>query len=146
MSRPALRKTLSTPGLLREVRHCFQSIDDDTAGRSFTPAPILREDGTSKNDCERAAAKRLLTEVRREHPHLKLIVVEDALASNGPHIKLLQSLKMRFILGVKPGDHECLFYWVATMPGVKTAEITGQDGTVHRFRYLNGAPVKRHPL
>ena len=24
---------------------------------------------------------------------------------------------------------------------MQTAEITGQDGTVHRFRYLNGAPL-----
>ena len=27
-----------------------------------------------------------LTELRREHPHLGLVVVEDRLASNGPHI------------------------------------------------------------
>ena len=44
----------------------------------LAPEPIMREDGASKNDCERNAAKRLLADVRREHPHLKLIVVEDA--------------------------------------------------------------------
>jgi hypothetical protein len=107
----------------------------------LAPEPIVREDGTAKNDCERNAAKRLLADVRREHPHLKLIVVEDALAANGPHIKLLQSLRLRYILGVKPGDHTFLFDRVATTPGVATAEITDKDGTVHRFRYLNGAPL-----
>ena len=107
----------------------------------LAPEPIMREDGAAKNDCERNAAKRLLADVRREHPHLKLIVVEDALAANGPHIALLQSLKMRYILGVKPGDHAFLFEWVATTPGVKTAAFTDRDGTVHRFRYLNGAPL-----
>ncbi len=107
----------------------------------LAPAPLMRGDGTSKNECERNAAQRVLTDVRREHPHLKLIVVEDALASNGPHIRLLQSLTLRYILGVKPGDHTFLFDWVATTPGVQTAEIPGQDGTVHRFRYLNGAPL-----
>ena len=107
----------------------------------LAPEPIVREDGSTKNDCERNAAKRLLADVRREHPHLKLIVVEDALAANGPHIELLQSLKLRYILGVKPGDHGFLFDWVATTPGVETAEITDKDGTVHRFRYLNGAPL-----
>ncbi len=75
----------------------------------LAPEPIARADGERKNDCERNAAKRLLTHVRREHPHLKLLVVEDALASNGPHIRLLQSLDMRFVLGVKPGDHKHLF-------------------------------------
>lgn len=224
------RKTLSAPGLLREVRRCFQAIGDDKAGRGLTltdclmsglgrsfrrvfhllqrgkgleeflwwgghyllsvdgtgyfysdnvyceqccekhhrdgrasyyhqllgavlvhparrvvlllaPEPIVRADGTSKNYCERTAAKRLLADVRRDHPHLKLIVVQDSLAANGPHIELLQSLKLRFILGVKPGGHTFLFDWVGTTPGVQTAEITGQDGTVHRFRYLNGAPL-----
>ena len=46
----------------------------------LAPEPIEKADGAGKNDCERNAAKRLLSHVRREHPHLKLLVVEDALA------------------------------------------------------------------
>ncbi len=68
----------------------------------LAPEPILKPDGAKKNDCERNAAKRLLTDLRREHPHLKLIVVEDALASNGPHIRHLQALDLRFIIQGKP--------------------------------------------
>jgi hypothetical protein len=49
----------------------------------LAPEPITRQDGASKNDCERNAAKRLLSALRREHPHLKLIVVEDGLAPTG---------------------------------------------------------------
>jgi hypothetical protein len=75
----------------------------------FAPEPIIKQDGDNKNDCERNAAKRLLTKIRRDHPHLKLIVVEDALASNAPHVRLLKQLHMHFILGVKPADHEHLF-------------------------------------
>ena len=75
----------------------------------FAPEPIVKQDGESKNDCERNAAKRLLTQIRDEHPNLKLIVVEDGLASNAPHIELLKSLRMHFILGAKPDDHEHLF-------------------------------------
>jgi len=40
----------------------------------LAPEPILKQDGAKKNDCERNAAKRFLTALRREHPHLKLIV------------------------------------------------------------------------
>ena len=40
-------------------------------GRRFSR---LAKDGAKKNDCERNAAARLLEDVRREHPHLKLIV------------------------------------------------------------------------
>lgn len=75
----------------------------------LAPEPIQKQDGSTKNDCERNAAKRLLQKLRREHPRLKLIVVEDGLASNAPHIQLLKQLHMHFILGAKPGDHEALF-------------------------------------
>ena len=70
---------------------------------------ITRQDGASKNDCERSAAKRLLVQRRREYPKLKFIVVEDSLASNGPHLERLGALNLRDIIGVKEGDHEALF-------------------------------------
>ena len=73
------------------------------------PEAITAQDGEAKNDCERNASKRLLSAVREEFPKMKLIVVEDSLASNGPHIRLLEQLEMRYILGVKPGDHKTLF-------------------------------------
>ena len=107
----------------------------------LAPEPIVKGDGARKNDCERNAAKRLLKDMRREHPHLKLAVVEDGLASNGPHIELLKQLDMRFILGAKPGDHAHLFQWVEATPATKVVEIVDTDGVRHRFRYLNGAPL-----
>ena len=112
----------------------------------LAPEAIVKGDGARKNDCERNAAKRLLEDVRREHPHLKLIVVEDGLASNGPHIKLLKSLDMRFILGAKPTDHKALFEWVQATErmntgAVKYVEHTDEHGVHHRFRYLNAAPL-----
>ena len=67
--------------------------------------PILKGDGATKNDCERNASTRLLKDLRREHPQLKGVGVEDALASNYPHLSLLDSLSMDYIIGVKPGDH-----------------------------------------
>lgn len=106
----------------------------------FPPEPILKQDGVKKNDCERNAAKRLLKHIRREHPHLKLIVVEDGLASNGPHITLLKELNMRFILGAKPSDHKFLFDWVDKSKTMHH-EIKDPDGTIHRFRFINGVPL-----
>ena len=103
----------------------------------FAPEPILKKDGARKNDCERNAATRLLEDVRREHPHLKL--VEDGLASNGPH--LLKGLDLRFILGAKPGDHKFLFEWVNSAPSVEHREFTDENDIRHEFRYLNGVPL-----
>ena len=75
----------------------------------LAPEPIQKQDGASKNDCERNAAKRLLPKIRQQHPHLKFIVIEDGLSSNGPHLRDLIDNEMHFILGVKPGDHAFLF-------------------------------------
>jgi len=107
----------------------------------FAPEPIVKEDGARKNDCERNAAKRLLSEVRREPPHLKLLVLADGLASNGPHIKQLKELDLRFVLGAKRGDHKCLYQWVDTTPGVRHVQFTDEAGVRHRFRYLNAVPL-----
>ncbi len=46
----------------------------------------MKQDGDNKNNCEPNAAKRFLAHLRREHPHLPLVVNEDALSSNTPHI------------------------------------------------------------
>ncbi len=75
----------------------------------LAPEPIVKQDGDNKNDCERNAAKRLLRKIRDEHPALQLIVVEDGLASNAPHIAELKRQRMHFILGAKPDDHQHLF-------------------------------------
>ena len=115
----------------------------------LAPEPIIRQDGEAKNDGERNAAKRLLPAIRREHPHLKLIVVEDALAANAPHIQLLQALKMRFILGVKPGDHAALFAQVEERVGLHQCREhtrTDQKGVSHRFRWVDDLPLnQQHP-
>jgi len=107
----------------------------------LAPEPILKQDGARKNDCERNAAKRFLSELRREHPHLKLIVIEDGLASNAPHIKHLHALGLRFILGAKETDHRFLFEWVANTATTKAHEFADEQHVIHRFRYLNNAPL-----
>ena len=120
-----------------------------SAGGSAGADP--EQDGATKNDCERNAAKRLPTDLRREHPHLPLLVVEDGLASNGPHVRLLKGLGMGFLLGAKQGDHAALFEWVDELesaplapgaaPGVERWEAKDADGVEHRFRWSNGAPL-----
>jgi hypothetical protein len=109
------------------------------------PEPIIKQDGETKNDCERNAAKRFLDKLRRDHPHLKLIVIEDGLSSNAPHIRALQDHHVRYILGVKEGDHGFLF------EKVREAETAGQvtvsehvdeaPGIRHRVRFLNDVPL-----
>lgn len=112
------------------------------------PEIISKRDGSTKNDCERNAAARFFDGFRREHPHLKVIVVEDGLASNGPHIRELQRLNLRFILGAKPGDHKFLFNQLnlAVQQG-RAREINCIDPEdrkkVHFFKYMNQVPLNK---
>src|SRR5919197_3710842 len=73
------------------------------------PEPIVKQDGATKNDCERNAAKRFITKLRQDHPHLKFSITEDALSSNAPHIETLHDYGCHYILRVKEGDHAYLF-------------------------------------
>jgi len=99
----------------------------------LAPEPIQKQDGSNKNDCERNAARRLLAKIRREHSRLKLIAVEDGLASNGPHVRDLIEYDMHFILGVKPGDHAFLFAQVeaARLEG-RSPTLTRKEGNIIR--------------
>lgn len=114
------------------------------------PEPIVKQDGSEKNDCERNAAKRFVTKFRRDHPHLKVIVTEDSLSSNAPHIETLHAHDMRYILGVKEGDHAFLFAQVAEAE--QAGRVTSYDredrpqGMHHRFRFVCGMPLNAsHP-
>jgi hypothetical protein len=109
----------------------------------LAPEPIEKQDGTEKNDCERNAAKRLLRHIRQEHPHLKLIVVEDGLASNAPHIRELQKANMHFLLGAKPGDHSFLFdHVLAAFETDRVTTLGWTEGEVWcEISFINGVPL-----
>jgi len=106
----------------------------------LAPEPIIKGDGATKNDCERNASKRLLTDLRREHPHLKVLIVEDGLASNYPHLSLLDSLNMNYIIGVKPGDHQYLFDWIKDLSPA-THRQEDADGTTHEYYFYKDVPL-----
>ena len=57
----------------------------------LAPEPIIQQDGQTKNDCERNATRRWLKSFRQEHPLLPVIVVEDALSANAPHLRDLRA-------------------------------------------------------
>jgi Transposase DDE domain len=109
------------------------------------PEPIVKQDGMDKNDCERNAAKRFLVKLRQDHPHLKVIVTEDSLSANAPHIQVLHDHHLHYILGVKAGDHAALF------EQVEAAEHAGRvtyyeredeaTGLHHRFRFVSDVPL-----
>lgn len=112
------------------------------------PEPIRRQDGSTKNDCERNATKRLMADFRREHPHLKVIVTEDGLSANAPHIKDLMAHDLRYILSAKPGDHAFMFSQVdeAAERGEVTDLVLPDSEKANRrhcFRFINSVPLNK---
>jgi hypothetical protein len=100
--------------------------------------PILNQDGAQKNDCERNAAKRLCKALNIRYPDLKIILVEDALYANAPHVRQITSYGWRFILNVKPDSHESLerqFAGRRTSGQVKELRITDPQGIKHYFAW-----------
>ena len=118
---------------------------DQRAVIPLMPEPIVQQDGTDKNDCERNAAKRFVATLRRDHLHLPCMITEDSLSSNAPHLETLHAHGLHDIRGVKAGDHASLF------EPVQVAEHTGRvtyyerhdraAGVVHRFRFVHDVPL-----
>ena len=112
----------------------------------LAPEFIMKQDGQTKNDCERNAAKRFFEKLRKDHPHLPLIITEDGLSSNAPHIREAHKHNLHYILGVKEGDHSFLFEQVemARNAGQTTdIEIVDEKNPemIHRFSFLNQVPL-----
>jgi len=114
------------------------------------PEPIIKQDGQTKNDCERNAAKRFFEGFRRDHPHLPVIVVEDGLSSNAPHIRECQRHRLRFLLGVKEGDHAFLFERVRQLREQGLADefetVDEATGMRHRFVLASDVPLNESNL
>ena len=114
----------------------------------LAPEAIVKQDGTSKNDCERNAAKRFFSQLRQDYPEWPFIITEDALSANAPHLQELKKHNLRYILGVKEGDHAFLFEAVAAAQQAgQTTEYECQvKGVIHRFRFINQVPLNAsHP-
>ena len=109
--------------------------------------PIVQQDGTTKNDCELNAAKRLYQQLDENYASYKqrynFLVVEDALYANAPHLRQLQDVGYSFIINVKPDSHKSLFAHIEgrrSRKQIKTHTVH-QDGSTHRFEWVNDIPL-----
>ena len=105
------------------------------------PEPILQTDGQEKQDCEHNAAKRFLTQLRKDHPHLPLMIGGDGLFSNGPMIRHVRALNMHYLFTWKPGDHTHLMEWLETYEQWDWQEHRDEKDVVHRYRWRNQVPL-----
>ena len=113
---------------------------------ALRPEPIVKQDGETKNDCERNGAKRFFHKLPHDHLHLALRVLEEALSSNAPHIGELHEHNLPYLLGVKEGDHGFLFEQVGQAERAGQVRVWEYEeegrGVRHRFRFVNAVALK----
>ncbi len=116
----------------------------------MAPEPILKQDGSTKNDCEYNAFKRFADQFRSDHPKLSVIIAGDALYAKGALIKVLKQYSMSYILNVKPKGNEKLFNFIQGSEERghvfyhEYQEVIGEKikkTRTHKFRYKNKAPI-----
>lgn len=104
---------------------------------------IRNEDGTKKQDCEINAAKRLIPELKKQHPQLDIILLADGLFSNHPMIEMVKAQGMDFIFTAKPGDHTYLFKWIENhQSNIKELRVTKDKGAEHVYRWAENVPLE----
>ncbi len=108
--------------------------------------PIKKEDGATKNDCERNASNRLLPALKKAFPRLKMIILEDALMGNGPHVKNLRENGFSHITRVKYGSNKSLMDHAIDCMGkgeTEEFEVLGGDGVLRGYRFINQIPLNK---
>jgi len=110
----------------------------------LAPEPIRNIDGSTKQDCEINAGKRLVKKIRDTHPKLKIIIAGDGLYSKQPFIDELTRYGMSFILVAKPTDHTFLYQWFSEfhqMGETQQFEIFDRKGRRHLYHWVNDIPL-----
>ena len=108
------------------------------------PEPIFKQDGETKNDCERNALQRFLPKFRQDHPHLRVIATLDALYANAPVIRDLRKHFVEWIIRVKQEGNKFLFKQVeqlALQGLVEEWEGVDSDGIFRHYRLAHNVPL-----
>lgn len=106
--------------------------------------PIVKQDGSTKNDCERNAAQRLFDHLQSIYSKDFMVFTFDALYACAPVVERLKEIsKWEFVIAVKPDGNKSLF---------RQFEARDQRGNVnwhtledkqgkHRFGFTNNLAI-----
>ena len=145
---PGCLQAKSADGTIRYHHQILQMVLAKPGLRQVLPIgaeEVSRQDGTTKEDCEINAARRLIPRIVASHPHMDLVLVGDGLYSHVPFVKLLQNYRLSFVLVAKPGDHQALF---DDLKGLRENGAVGKlerkdsQGRRHVYEYCNGVSLR----
>jgi hypothetical protein len=115
---------------------------------ALAPEFITPQDGTDKQDCEVAAAKRWVSAHAREFAGQPVTLLGDDLYAHQPMAEHCLDAGMNFIFTCLPESHSALYDWLNYLDGigeVKTLETTQwhkRSQEIYRYRYVNQVPLR----
>lgn len=109
--------------------------------------PIIKQDGITKNDCERNATKRWLKNYREDHPNMPTVIVLDGLSSNVPFIRMAKEHRCKFIIVAKEADHKFLYDWFFKADSQDAPEWEVEESKkITKYKFMKDVPLNdSHP-
>lgn len=115
---------------------------------SLFPEFVVPQDGHEKQDCEIAAAKRLICRNAEDYRKLNTIILGDDLYSNQPFCTVLIEEKLDFIFTCKPTSHKIMFGLIDELSehrGVEELKIQRKEKSkfvTDTYRFVDKIPIR----
>lgn len=110
------------------------------------PEYITPQDGTEKQDCERAASKRWVTHHAADYAADNAILMGDDLYANQPLCEHILAHHLHFLFGCKPDSHKTLYAALEEQAAeVKTVTVrqwNGKHSELWTYRYCAHVPLR----
>jgi hypothetical protein len=116
---------------------------------ALAPEFITPQDGTDKQDCEVAAAKRWVNTHAAQLSGQPLTLLGDDLYSHQPMVEQCGAASMNFIFTALPDSHKALYEWLDDLEGIgdiQTVEVrqwNKRSQEIYRYRYVNQVPLRQ---
>jgi hypothetical protein len=115
---------------------------------ALAPEFITPQDGSEKQDCEVAAAKRWVSAHAQQFAGQPITLLGDDLYSHQPMAEQCLAMAMSFIFTCLPDSHPALYRWLndlETLGEVKTVEVrqwNKRSQEIYHYRYVNQIPIR----
>jgi hypothetical protein len=108
------------------------------------PEYIIPQDGHTKQDCERAASKRWVTQHAAHYRDA--VLMGDDLYANQPLCEHILAQRLHFLFGCKPDSHPTLYAELdQRADDITTYTVrkwNGQHSELWTYRFCNGVPLR----
>ncbi len=118
---------------------------------SLVPEFIMPQDGHSKQDCERMAAKRWVKQHCMTFKPYSVTLLGDDLYSNHPLCQLILAKKFNFIFVCKPDSHQILYEWLDSLAAsddidhLTLRRWNGRFTEIVTCRFVDAVPLRGGP-